>query len=579
MKQTLSKQPNQFQAPLLILNTQSKIIDYNLLAKDLFEAHAINIEAQNEPTSLFCTKKNLTDFFKEAQTNGFSMLFEASLNLETKKPQPLYNLYAFSEDEQTQLFICQNAENDENSEKQKAQVLLDKTLKIFLSDKEFGVQIQELFKLLSRYLETDNIQLFKCDPLNLEFRLIQSKTTAQNQIVLPRKLDIQVILPSLATYLSSHDYFLETSQINTGNIFKRFIQLNKLKSLLALPLKENNTLNAIFVFENKNIKWSAIQLDTVSKISQLLNLFIIEKQETTGNYETKFLEQLIAESKAIIGIVDQETNNVLFANKLFMDTTDFETMNLRCWNSVVHSEAQSCENCVLNNKQFTGRFTKDVYLPNLKAWFRIEHKTFNWVNNKRLILFWAENISPMRIDEHNIQKKLKTDPLTGELNIETGFGLLQQMLNSAQTKDDKTKLLPKISEMGIEVVAFGLDNYNTLQEALGSEAAILAFKKFIITMKNEFGFNDAIIINKNSFFAIFDNTVSTTRLKFNIRQYFNKANENINNISSYMTESSFGTANSLQLNTQNAHELVKAAHKNMLLFRRNKLNSLNNTLL
>ncbi len=585
-------------APCFTMDSSGCVLTLNEAAAELLGAEAVGRDLSTIMVDATACKRLLD----ESHAHGFAALGNQSLHttdsFQLSQNTRQYNIFASLGKNQLEIsvFISHDADCPDQSngtisgktkilaDKIKGHKLLQTTWNELFFSRDIRGSLDLLMPLIGKYLGVARVRLLEINSQVSEF-VCSHQWFATTEIRTHNPYDtmsLNRLVPSFMHMVKQDGLLLGYDLKRLPSDLRRFLENSGVQSIIALPLNLDGKFHGLISCTNikENRPLSIYQIDTMLKIAKIISINMSRYYNSAGKrYDINTLQSIISALDTCIGVVDKKNNKVLFANNAFITTTDFSALGISCWNKLVVSNDEDCTECSLADEDFKGHISKDVYLKSIKKWLRIIHEVMYWADGVEHILFSAEDITAIKLDEQRLREGVSIDPVSGALSADTGIELLQKILDNLNATGYAKKYTPKINENPF-IAVLTLDHYATIQHSLGTRESITLLKKIGISINNELNVDELCRLSDNEFLLFPHRTESPLQFARQLETLLkNIQDSEPSDIAKYSMETSFALAQADEVDMLSAENLIEYARYKLSTHKKEKTSRTNSMLL
>lgn len=235
-----------------------------------------------------------------------------------------------------------------------------------------------------------------------------------------------------------------------GDDMRTLMDENGISALVALPIFINRrpAMYAVFVETHPQKCWEMDEVKFFADAVRVLQNILtrrIQKNSLASSF--KSLEAILDNVGSAIYVKDMDTDEVLFANRMFKNTFDAEMKN-----GMVEKLFEA------GLKYVHGTSYSEIEYPEKKRWYDLHTTVITWVDGRKVTLCSIFDVTDKKLYQRKIEQQANNDFLTGLYNRMCCERDLLSYIDEAKITDKKGA-----------VVYLDLDDFKHINDGLGHQ--------------------------------------------------------------------------------------------------------------
>lgn len=235
-----------------------------------------------------------------------------------------------------------------------------------------------------------------------------------------------------------------------GDDMRTLMDENGISALVALPIFINRrpAMYAVFVETHPQKCWEMDEVKFFADAVRVLQNILtrrIQKNSLASSF--KSLEAILDNVGSAIYVKDMDTDEVLFANRMFKNTFDAEMKN-----GMVEKLFEA------GLKYVHGTSYSEIEYPEKKRWYDLHTTVITWVDGRKVTLCSIFDVTDKKLYQRKIEQQANNDFLTGLYNRMCCERDLLSYIDEA-----------KITGKKGAVVYLDLDDFKHINDGLGHQ--------------------------------------------------------------------------------------------------------------
>ncbi len=235
-----------------------------------------------------------------------------------------------------------------------------------------------------------------------------------------------------------------------GDDMRALMDENGISALVALPIFINRrpAMYAVFVETHPQKCWEMDEVKFFADAVRVLQNILtrrIQKNSLASSF--KSLEAILDNVGSAIYVKDMDTDEVLFANRMFKNTFDAEMKN-----GMVEKLFEA------GLKYVHGTSYSEIEYPEKKRWYDLHTTVITWVDGRKVTLCSIFDVTDKKLYQRRIEQQANNDFLTGLYNRMCCERDLLSYIDEA-----------KITGKKGAVVYLDLDDFKHINDGLGHQ--------------------------------------------------------------------------------------------------------------
>ena len=235
-----------------------------------------------------------------------------------------------------------------------------------------------------------------------------------------------------------------------GDDMRALMDENGISALVALPIFINRrpAMYAVFVETHPQKCWEMDEVKFFADAVRVLQNILtrrIQKNSLASSF--KSLEAILDNVGSAIYVKDMDTDEVLFANRMFKNTFDAEMKN-----GMVEKLFEA------GLKYVHGTSYSEIEYPEKKRWYDLHTTVITWVDGRKVTLCSIFDVTDKKLYQRKIEQQANNDFLTGLYNRMCCERDLLSYIDEA-----------KITGKKGAVVYLDLDDFKHINDGLGHQ--------------------------------------------------------------------------------------------------------------
>ena len=276
-------------------------------------------------------------------------------------------------------------------------------------------------------------------------------------------------------------------------------------ALVALPVFINHSVAMYLFFADNtpNRVWEMEEIKFFGDAARVLQSILtkrIQKNSLASSY--KSLEAILDNVGSAIYVKDMETNEVLFANRIFKNTFEYEMRD-----GTIERLFES------KQKYNTNASYLEIYYKEKSRWYDLHTTYIRWVDGRRVSLCSIFDVTDKKLYQQKIEQQANNDFLTGLYNRMCCERDLVKYIDEAKQHNGRGAVL-----------YLDLDDFKHINDGLGHQYGDVLLKAISHSLQRiegventcyRMGGDEFIIIVPDSSFVQFQKIIEEIRIVFN----------------------------------------------------------------
>ena len=276
-------------------------------------------------------------------------------------------------------------------------------------------------------------------------------------------------------------------------------------ALVALPVFINHAVAMYLFFVDNTVNkiWELEEIKFFGDAARVLQNILtkrIQKNSLASSY--KSLEAILDNVGSAIYVKDMETNEVLFANRIFKNTFEYEMRD-----GTIERLFES------KQKYNTNASYLEIYYKEKSRWYDLHTTYIRWVDGRRVSLCSIFDVTDKKLYQQKIEQQANNDFLTG-------------LYNRMCCERDLVKYIDEAKQHNCKgaVLYLDLDDFKHINDGLGHQYGDVLLKAISHSLQRiegventcyRMGGDEFIIIVPDSSFERFEKIIEEIRTVFN----------------------------------------------------------------
>ena len=398
----------------------------------------------------------------------------------------------------TESVRSRTSEQEMSRELRRSEIMTE-VVQLLESESSFDKIATEIMQLSGSFIELSHAYIARKNKTGMEVLALWESSDSQSLLGQLAELDADSMssFSDKVTVISSKTRVLEGVRKN--------LSIYGVKALIIMPIMINGAaaMYAIFVETRCDRNWELDEVKFLGDVTKILQSILtrrIQKNSLASSYAS--LEAILDNVGSAIYVRDLETEEVLFANRIFKNT--FET---------------EIKDGTINKLLEQGRKTRvsDSYLeinhPEKGRWYDLHYTYIQWVDGRKVSLCAIFDITDKKLYQQKIEQQANNDFLTGLYNRMCCERDLVCYVDEAKQKSGKGALL-----------YLDLDDFKHINDGLGHQYGDVLLKAISHSLRRiegientcyRMGGDEFVIIIPESSYEQFTKIIEEIRVVFN----------------------------------------------------------------
>ncbi|HKM20721.1 MAG TPA: EAL domain-containing protein [Lachnospiraceae bacterium] len=278
-----------------------------------------------------------------------------------------------------------------------------------------------------------------------------------------------------------------------------------IKAMIVMPIFVNGkiAMYTLFTESEKERNWELDEVKFLGDVTKILQSILtrrIQKNSLASSYAS--LEAILDNVGSAIYVRDIETNEVLFANRIFRNTFDSEIRDGSI-NRLLDQGKKSRANATY----------LEMHHPSKGRWYDLHYTYIHWVDGRKVSLCAVFDITDKKLYQQKIEQQANNDFLTGLYNRMCCERDLVHYVDEAKQNDGKGALL-----------YLDLDDFKHINDGLGHQYGDVLLKAISHSLQRidgiehtcyRMGGDEFVIIIPESSYTRFEEIIEEIKIVFN----------------------------------------------------------------
>lgn len=276
-------------------------------------------------------------------------------------------------------------------------------------------------------------------------------------------------------------------------------------ALVALPVFINHAvaMYVFFVDNTVNKTWEMEEIKFFGDAARVLQSILtkrIQKNSLASSY--KSLEAILDNVGSAIHVKDMETGEVLFANRIFKNTFEYEMRD------------GTVERLFESNQRYNANASYlEIHYREKSRWYDLHTTFIRWVDGRRVSLCSIFDVTDKKLYQQKIEQQANNDFLTGLYNRMSCERDLVKYIDEAKQHNGKGAVL-----------YLDLDDFKHINDGLGHQYGDVLLKAISHSLQRidgventcyRMGGDEFIIIIPDTSFERFESIIEEIKMVFN----------------------------------------------------------------